>query len=419
MSLVYMETVPKVYNVAGRTVLLQQNNYGIVHVEAALNMGFMHETEKTSGISHLLEHVLTDGWSGCGKIGSCSRYWEEKGVNMNASTDQSFVNFFVEGLPNEVKNMVSYICTICETPQFSDVVLANEKKAVTNELITYGAEPDSPLQSAFNHAMYTGGVALKDDWELQIRNLKHLDLDLLRATFERCFNPANVVYLVISNLRHDQVLPLFEAQFRKTRPAQANPLPELPCFRRQPDLIFVRADTGKNMTLKLGFPSVRSPLDNVLIPLLCSVLHNLLFDALRTTSHLVYNIQVENDPNVCGGVLYLQYDVLEKNLLQSWDIVQEILEKYHKTTLPEKNVFAARQRYIFDHHKERHYSTDFVEQFLFQQNKKGTPLFYSRDAKLNEVSRCTARALTGLYRRICPLEEAVCAYQGSKGLIKK
>jgi predicted Zn-dependent peptidase len=412
-----METVPKVYNVMGRTVLLQRNNYGIVHVEAALSTGFIHEEETTSGISHLLEHILTDGWGGCGKMGSCSRYWEEKGVNMNASTDQSFMNFFVEGLPNEVKPMISYICTISETPTFSDAVLANEKKAVTNELLTYGAEPDSPLQTAFNHAMYTGGIALKDDWELQIRNLKRLNLHRLREAFERCFNPANVVYLVISNLRHDEVLPLFEAQFRKTPAAPALPLQTVDCFRRQPNLLFVRADTGKNMTLKLGFPSVRTPLDNVLIPLLCSVLHNLLFDALRTTSHLVYNIRVENDDNVCGGVLFLQYDVLEKNLLQSWNIVQAVLEKYHKTMLPDKNVYAARQRFIFDHHKEQRYTEDFVQQFLFRP--KDAVVFYSRDDKLKVVSQCSARALTALYRRVCPLEEAVCAYQGSKELIQK
>ena len=53
----------------------------------------MNENKKNSGISHLLEHVLTESWTKCKN--NCAKYWGNKGIITNASTGNTTINYYV------------------------------------------------------------------------------------------------------------------------------------------------------------------------------------------------------------------------------------------------------------------------------------------------------------------------------------
>ena len=42
-----------------------------------ISNGFINEDKENAGISHLLEHVVTEGWKRCGKKG-CTDYWKKE-----------------------------------------------------------------------------------------------------------------------------------------------------------------------------------------------------------------------------------------------------------------------------------------------------------------------------------------------------
>jgi predicted Zn-dependent peptidase len=62
----------RLYHISGYRVLLQHTNQPTINVECAINAGFIKETKETSGINHLLEHILTEAWSKCGR--TCTGY---------------------------------------------------------------------------------------------------------------------------------------------------------------------------------------------------------------------------------------------------------------------------------------------------------------------------------------------------------
>ena len=412
------EREPTIHVVQGRRVLLQPNDFPLLYVEAAIGTGFIYETEETSGINHLLEHILTDAWKGCGKAGNCSRFWDTKGVVMNATTDQSYMNFYTQGLPEETDDMLRYICSITDHPVFSAKVLENEKKAVKNELTSYGGEPDSELQDVFNKLVYTKGLAFKDDWQLQIRNLSHLTLGSLRRKFREAFNAANVVYCVAGTFDAAHVLRVLESEFQKAAPAHPFPRSELACFTRAHAVRHVRPKGGggdDNVTVKIGFPSERTPAENVLVPLVCELLHDLLFDAMRTVAHLVYNVEVDEETNRCGGVVYVQYDVLDRgdNVNQTWSILTELLARLHRAPFTAQAVKAAKNRARLEHELRRTFTTDFLEQLLYQESS-AAPVLFTRAEKLEARQAAGAQELTELYRKLCPFEHAVCVYQSRR-----
>ena len=67
-----------------------------VLVESYINHGMVDEEQANMGISHLLEHICTDGWKKCKK--NCSTHWKKRGAVMNASTGQTYVNYYIHGL---------------------------------------------------------------------------------------------------------------------------------------------------------------------------------------------------------------------------------------------------------------------------------------------------------------------------------
>ena len=68
----------EIYEINGVSVVFNKlKTSKTVRVESYINQGCFNETLNNIGISHLLEHICTDGWSKCGKS-TCSEYWKKK-----------------------------------------------------------------------------------------------------------------------------------------------------------------------------------------------------------------------------------------------------------------------------------------------------------------------------------------------------
>jgi len=401
---------PLLVTINGRRVLLQRNNFQVLTVSVVVSSGFIVETQATSGINHLLEHVLTEAWAGCQKK-SCSRYWDQLGVTMNANTDESSVQFFVKGLPEDADSMIRYICSIVDHPKFSQQVLTDEKKAVINELTSYGNDPISEVEHAFNHLFFTEGLVFKDDWRLQIRNLKNLKLADLKAAYERFFNPANMVYSVIGDFDPKAVARIFQDELLGNAGAWSRL--DLPCFTFQPAVQYLHSNTDNNVTILVGFPSSRTDAEEIIAPIVCSLLHNILFDAMRTVSHLIYNLTVENEKIVCGGLVRIQYDVLDPNLKKSWDVVKKTLKHYHKHRFSEQVIAGVKHSNRQNYNEVVQYSSDYPLQLLHQAPDV-KPALFSRAEKLRLVERASAAQITDVFRKIFPLDQSVAVYKGPR-----
>ena len=55
-----------------KIILNKDTNSKTTMVESYISSGFINENFENAGISHLLEHVVTEGWKKCGKKGLSS-----------------------------------------------------------------------------------------------------------------------------------------------------------------------------------------------------------------------------------------------------------------------------------------------------------------------------------------------------------
>ena len=90
-----------------KIIFNHDKNAKICKIDSYINNGMIYENKNNCGISHLVEHIVIDGWSKCGS--SCNEYWKKKGVELNAETSQTYINYYISGLSKYLYEMLEYI----------------------------------------------------------------------------------------------------------------------------------------------------------------------------------------------------------------------------------------------------------------------------------------------------------------------
>jgi len=390
-----------VHEMRGYRIVLNRTSAKRISVESAINAGFIHETKDTSGINHLLEHIMTEAWKSCGS--SCSQYWADRGVSMNASTDATQMMYYVKGLKEDLPQMVAYITAITDHPVFRKSSIEKEKQAVTDELLTVGSDPWSKLDTVFNHLFYTNGLEFKDDWKLQIKNLKHLTLADLKRAYETQFNSANVVFLVSGDFSPPAVLHLFDHALQQKPHGTRG---EASGFTFAHAIVHVK-DASETSRLQLSMPSHNNEI-SVLTTLAVYVLGDVLFYHLRTKHQLVYGIHVTAGTSTCGTRLDFAADVRPQNIKATLRIIWAQLHQLLRH-VPDKALASAKKRY----HVREYTRVPDVEfysvQFLTNPNRVVT-----RAEQRNIVDRCTAADLRDAFASLFQFDNFVCVYQGNR-----
>jgi predicted Zn-dependent peptidase len=400
----------RLHMVGPYAVLLQHIPSPIVHVECAINSGFLHETKETTGINHLLEHVLTEGWSKCGT--TCSELWSKRGVEMNASTDETLVHYYTSGTPANLVEMVQYITDISDHPLMTRKVMEKEKEAVIDELDTYGSDPESKIDIVFNHAAYTGGLAFKDDWKLQITNLKHISLADIQKAYRENYNPRNMMYIVYGTFDDAEVLSIFRKELTKKDAGTVVP-PQ--CFSYAHKILYSHEDSPTTKVV-IGFPSavMRGDEASIYAGVICSILNNLLFTLLRTKLTLVYGVRFTRQTDSCGTLIMCSIYARDKNVAPCLKALFGELKKL-EAGFPKEVMAAVKQSEMYSHYNHLPYTQDYLLQYMHQIGSKH-PRIVSREDKIRLIKKMTAGILEPHYRKLVNMDCALCVYQGSNDL---
>ena len=80
----------------GQTVVVEQvKNNPIVIIDTWVKTGSINESDKNTGVSHFLEHLLFKGSENL-KTGEFDKVLESKGGQVNAATSKDFTHYYVE-----------------------------------------------------------------------------------------------------------------------------------------------------------------------------------------------------------------------------------------------------------------------------------------------------------------------------------
>ena len=187
-----MDQIIKINNF---TIIFNKTDSETTLVEAYINNGAIYENKDNVGISHLLEHIVCEGWKKC--KGPCSVYWSKRGVQTNASTGQTYVNYFMHGLKKYSVEMMEYIAGISMKPIMTKKRLKKEKLAVRTELNMHKTQPELELYDELNKILFNiYGLQYQDDLDTQLDLLESFSLADIREWLNKYYNS------LINNLKN-------------------------------------------------------------------------------------------------------------------------------------------------------------------------------------------------------------------------
>ena len=404
-------------------ILLNTNKHAkTTLVESYINNGAVDENRENLGISHLLEHICTDGWSKCRN--NCSEFWKKRGVILNASTGQTYVNYFIKGLPKYMYDMIDYIVSISTNPIVNKNRIKKEKKAVTNELLIHGQNSQLPLYNLLNQILFTvPGLQFQDDIQHQIKNLANLNAANLAKWSKEYYGSGNTIISISGNFCKKTVLTKLKKKLKKytkykTRTYYRN------VFTPGLKVGYVENKMIDNTTVFFAFhsPIFYKDLETYYIDFfkefINSGMTSILMYELREKRDLIYNIQLDNYTTPYGTYILIETSCKNNNIERAVKRTIKTLQKLSEGKFSSRHMEYVRESYLVKKYNDCE-NNDFIsnfygEQYINQLFNLQNPLIISPTEMISKIKELQKPEFVGFIKKLLIFSNVKVAYQGKR-----
>ena len=422
----YYNKVPQLFEVNGYKLLILPRKSKITLVECMLFGGFYFEKKETSGISHILEHVLTDAWKKC-NLKTCSVFWEKYGVKSNAHTSISTNRYWIKGLSEFFDNMLEYIVEIMINPKFTLSDVKKEKKAVENELNQYLNKPSWKLHDKVCKELYTvEGMQYANDEQQQLDVLKSITKNKLHDHFNEFYTKNNMLFIISTGIDKDVVLKKFKGLTNSVKNVKgcSYKIAKSGCFQNNKKIIYISENKAKNTDIEMCFPLELYINDedyfhlNMVSSIVAGGLTSLLLSVLREKLNLVYSASCYSTTNMCGTVVFISVSTLDKNIKKVIEKIFEICKIYSKKLISSNKLLQVKRKYKMGIYQANLNSVKavrnfYAEQFLYQLNNKNRKVVTLKE-KIKKVNSLTKEKTRQIIKKIFDTKNCLIVYQGKK-----
>ncbi len=209
----------------------------LVALEVWVRAGTAYETPETSGVAHLLEHLLFKGTPDHPK-GALDWTFERAGGLLEASTERDWVRFRATVLKDRWQEPLRVLLAHLLNPSLPETELERERSIILND--EYALHLLSPVRVA-RYALFAEqfpnhpyGLPLLGEPE----RLRTLSIASIRAFHQERYRPENIVVVLVGALSHEEAVRVVGSlptspPLRKQRGGRRKPHPTSPPLRKQ------------------------------------------------------------------------------------------------------------------------------------------------------------------------------------------
>ena len=415
----------KVININDFKIIFNHNhNSKTTMIESFISSGFINENKENAGISHLLEHLVCDGWKKCGDKG-CQAYWKKRGVLTNASTGQTTIQYYMHGLNQFSLEMLDYIVSISVNPQLSNSRMNKEIEAVQNELMIHANNPNMGLYNLLNGMLFRiEGLIYQDDMPLQIKNLKLFTIPILKSWCNRFYGSGNMIFVLSGNFNKKKCIKLLKKRLTKARPIKVIPRYS-DIFKPGIDVQYLENTKIDNSTIVFAFhaPIYQKDIEVLYIDFfkqfIGSGITSMLMEELREKRQWIYNVGLDNYTNPYGTFLVIEISTKNKHIYNVVEHTLKILKKLAFGKFKDSYLEHVKKAYMVSHYstcQNNGFLTEFYGQQYINQiyNPDENPSILSFDEVAKNISKLTRFEFVSFVKKLLIFANMKVAYQGKK-----
>lgn len=288
-----------------------------VTICAFIKTGSRYETPSSSGISHLLEHMVFKGTKNFPNPRMISEGIEKVGGSMNASTDRELTIYWCKVPSDYLSAALAIIRDMLVEPLLLADDLDKEKSVVLEEIHMSLDDPSSKAELLLEELLWTGhplGQSIAGSEE----SLKGIKLSELTDYWRLQYSPANTVLSIAGNFEVKRVLGEIDKLFGDWASTSHLPFEAFTSHQDSPGILLETKKTQQTQVC-LAFHGVsvtdtQRDAVNLLDTLLGDGMSSRLFVELRENKALTYDIHSYNNQLTDCGSFHINSGVDSKRL---------------------------------------------------------------------------------------------------------
>ena len=314
-----------------KVVIKEVKDNNIVKIDTWINTGSINEDEKTSGISHFLEHLFFKGTQKY-PTGTMDKILDSKGAIVNAGTSKDFTHYYIQIPSKDFDLALELHADMLLNPMIPRKELERERPVVIEEISKTKDSPSNRLFDNIYKALYTKS---NHPYKRNVIGNKEIIQNVTREEildyYKKFYTPDAFTTVIVGDVNKEDALNKVAKAFSsnqknkqvKIKYPKINPLDKIERIEDTMDI------NKSHMMIAFLAPKFSNAKDNyaldVLTTMLSSGKSSILNQNLKENKQLVLSISSGNYSQKDSGMLYV-YGTFEpeKEKLVENEIISEL-----------------------------------------------------------------------------------------------
>ena len=301
-----------------KVVIKEVHDNPIVMIDTWINTGSINEDDKTTGISHFLEHLFFKGTQKY-PTGTIEKILDSKGAQLNAATSKDYTHYYIQIPSANFDLALELHSDMLQNPLIPRKELERERPVVIEEI---SKNKDSATRVAFdnlyeliysksNHPYKRGVIGKKEV-------IENVTREEILNYFNKFYTPDAYTTVIVGDVNKDEALAKVAAAFKQNKKKQVKiKYPKIKPLTKIEQKI-EQMDVNKTYAM-LGFlaPKFSEPKDNYALDVLSIMLtdgkSSILNQKLKEEKQLFLSIDSGNYSQKDSGLFYFYLDLIPQN----------------------------------------------------------------------------------------------------------
>ncbi|OGM05871.1 hypothetical protein A2125_01425, partial [Candidatus Woesebacteria bacterium GWB1_43_5] len=195
-----------------RLIIAPMPTLASVTVAVWVKTGSRNETDKLSGISHFLEHMVFKGGKKRTTAKEIAEAVDAIGGEFNAGTSKEWTNFYIKARSANLGTAFDVLADMVLTPALRQADIDREKGVIVEEIGMYEDTPLMKIEDVFENVIFKAHALGRDviGTKKSVTSFKRDDFVRYRNTH---YFPQNIVVTVAGGMNEKEVLELTKQYF--------------------------------------------------------------------------------------------------------------------------------------------------------------------------------------------------------------
>lgn len=307
--------------------------------------GSRYENDRTSGISHFIEHMVFKGTQ-TRSAQDIAQESDLMGGALNAYTDKEITCFYSRALKEDAVHALDIICDMLKNPSLDENDIETEKGVVKEEIAMYESSPTDLCMDLFYYNTFSSSPLGR--YVLGTREtVSSFTSEMIREHMKRYYAPNRMVICFTGAFNRDEMINKCKEYFGDMeRGEETFCMPE-EFFEQK--IVTVDKDFEQNSIL-IGFPSVSMTDERVyafrlMASMLGGATSSRLFRKVREEKGLVYSIDSFLTSFINTGIFKITFSVSKENEEEAVETALSVIKDF-PYTVTQNELELARKQYL-------------------------------------------------------------------------